>query len=90
MQIVLRAQSERNCSLAVALRNYLSPTIRMTKRERNRRKVMKRMTEAEKEKIDYLIQFLYALKQASEAGVTVHREVRKAIEMIDEILDKKN
>ncbi|MFB3160441.1 hypothetical protein ABLO26_03600 [Neobacillus sp. 179-J 1A1 HS] len=51
---------------------------------------MKRMTEAEKEKIDYLIQFLYALKQASEAGVTVHREVRKAIEMIDEILDKKN
>lgn len=51
---------------------------------------MTRMNDAEKEKIDYLIQYLYALKQASDAGVTVHREVRKAIEMIDEILNKYN
>jgi hypothetical protein len=48
------------------------------------------MSDAEKEKIEYLIQYLHALKDANDSGVTVHREIRKAIGMIDEILNKEN
>ncbi|QIZ08488.1 hypothetical protein HFZ78_18715 [Priestia megaterium] len=46
------------------------------------------MNDAEKEKIEYLLQYLHALRQASDAGVIVHREVKHVIAQIDELLKK--
>lgn len=48
------------------------------------------MNEAEKEKVAYLIQYLHALRQASDSGVTVHREIKWVIAQIDELLGKQN
>jgi hypothetical protein len=48
------------------------------------------MNDAEKDKVAYLIQYLHALRQASDSGVTVHREIKSVIKQIGELLGKQD